>query len=231
MIWYKKHPEILEDVKFQLKSNYPTLHVVIERNVVFIKGSLFIKNPSTGFEVDRFGIEIVLPDDYPNSIPRVYESEGRIPKVIDRHFMSDGSACLFFRDEQFKFYNRKTPIKDFIGTPVYNFFLSQAYFDLTGKWIFGERSHGPSATWEYYTEELGTNDLNTIGRFLCFLASDKVSLKQKCYCGSNKLLVHCHMTKVIQIRQKIPVQKAMLSLRDILYLRDVISKAIKSLVK
>lgn len=226
MIWYKKKPEDLINLKNQLKISYPTLHVVIINNVVHIRGSFFLFDPATGCEFDRFGIDIILPDNYPNQIPKVIETEDRIPKNIDRHFMTDGSACLFFRDEQYKFYNKNTTLVDFIRIPVYNFFLSQSYFELTGKWIFGARLHGKWASWDFYSEELGVNNINTIGRFLVLLSSEKFNVLHKCYCGSNKSLINCHINKVVQMRKNIPKNIALLSLKEICEINERLKRSI-----
>lgn len=231
MKWYEQNPEKLENIKLQIRKNYPTLNVVIEHKTVFVRGSLFLFDSVSSREIDRYGIEIRFPDDYPVSIPRVTETEDRIPKILDRHFMSDGFACLFFRDEQYKFYNKKTTIVDFIGIPVYNFFLSQSYFELTGKWVFGARSHGKAATWEYYSEELGTTDIDTIGRFLCFLSSNKLNIRHNCYCGSKKPLAICHLSKVLKMRRDIPVLNARLSLKEMTEMKNNITKAIKWVTK
>jgi hypothetical protein len=232
MLWFEKHPEVLQNLIDQLRASFPTMQVVIQNKKTYIRGSLYIIDPETDREIDRFGIEIGLPDDYPHSVPSVTETEDRIPKTIDRHFMSDGSACLFFRDEQHKFYNKKTSIIDFIKIPVYNFFLSQSYYELTGKWIFGTRPHGRgAATWDYYAEELGTDDIYTIGGFLCFLASEKLNVKQKCYCGSDKPLVNCHIKKVIEMRKKVSITIALQSLQAMTVMRDNLQEALKNRMK
>jgi hypothetical protein len=231
MIWYKNKPEVLKELINQLSINYPTLHVVIICNVVHISGSLLLNDPASGREFDRFGIDIILPENYPNQIPKVRETEDRIPKTIFRHFMSDGSACLFFRDEQYKYYNKNTKIIDFIRIPVYNFFLSQSYFELTEKWIFGERPHGKGATWDFYSEELGVYDINTIGRFLVMLASEKLDILHKCYCGSNKQLINCHINKVVQMRKNIPRNDALFSLKEISEINEGLKEVLKRRVK
>ncbi len=227
MTWFETNPHLLQNIKKQLRKYYPTLHVVIDKNKVFMRGGLFITVPKTQKEIDRFGIEIELPDDYPSSVPLIREIENRIPKIMDRHFLSNGVACLFFRDEQYKFYNKNTSIVEFIQISVYNFFLSQSYFEMTGKWLFGEWSHGKPAVWEYYAEELGTDDIDTIGRFLCFLSADKLDVKQECYCGNRKLLVNCHISKVAQMRKVVPLHKARASLKDMWEMKERLVQAIK----
>lgn len=222
-----KNSKLIEQIQKQLLMHYPTLHVVKVYNKIFIRGSLFITDPETGQEIDRFGIELELPDDYPDIMPIVREIEGRIPKTIDRHIYSNGNACLFFRDEEYKFYNKDSSIIEFIQIPVHNFFLSQAYYELKEKWIFGERHHGPAAIWEYYSEELETEDIDTIGRFLYLLASEKINTKLKCYCGSNKALIHCHINKLLSMRKNIPLPFARSSFQAMVDIKKNLVRAIQ----
>lgn len=227
MRWYKKEPEKLKTLKEEISKNYPTLHVIIINKIVHINGSFYLINPESGSELDRFGIDIILPDDYPNSIPQVRETEDRIPKDIYHHFMSDGSACLFFRDEKYKFFNKNTSIIDFIRIPVYNFFLSQSYFILTGKWLFGARPHGKGGTLDYYMEELETFNIDIIIKFLKILASDRIYVSQNCYCGSKKPLINCHIDKVNQMKKFVQKNNALFSLKEILEIKKGLIQAIK----
>lgn len=226
MLWFEKNPDLLQYIREELRREYPTLCVIDINNKIFIRGSLFIADPETKQEIDRFGIELELPDNYPVSMPYVREIEGRIPKIIDRHINSNGTACLFFRDEEHKYYNKNTSIIEFIQIPVYNFFLSQAYFELKNKWLFGERHHGPAAVWEYYAEELETDDIDSIGRFLFLLASEKINVKLPCYCGSNKPLRFCHINKLLSLKKNIPLPFARSSFRVMADIKKKLEHAI-----
>lgn len=207
---------LYEEVRELIRSHLPTLLVEMENDVVYVRGIYPILDLTTGAEIDRYLIEIELPFDYPKSVPRVCEKGNRIPKIIDRHiFPSDGTCCLFVRDEQWRYHPEETSIIEFINGPVYQYFLSQSHFELTGKWLFGERGHGILGILEYYSEEVGTKDLRFILSFLDYLGKKVVKGHWDCFCGSGKRLRHCHFTKLLEMREKIPYLVAQDSLLKI----------------
>jgi hypothetical protein len=214
--WYEARPALYDEVRQLIRSHFPTLLVEIENLVVYVRGVLPILDLTTGAEIDRYLIEIELPADYPKSVPRVREKGGRIPKVIDRHIFPDvGTCCLFVRDEQWRHYRDGTTILEFINGPVYQYFLSQSHFELTGKWLFGERGHGIWGILEYYSEELGTKDLKFILAFLDYLSKKAVKGHWDCFCGSGMRLRHCHFPQLLEMRKKTPQLVAQDSLRVI----------------
>jgi hypothetical protein len=203
--WYEANPALYEEVRQIILVHFPALIVQIENQVVYIRGTLPVLDLTTGEEIDRYLIEIEFPADYPKAIPIVTEKGGRIPKIIDRHiFPSDGTCCLFVRDEQWRYHPEGTTILEFINGPVYQYFLSQSYFELTGKWLFGERRHGILGILEYYSEELETKDLKFILGFLDYLSKKVVKGHWDCFCGSGKRLRHCHISKLLEMRDRIP---------------------------
>jgi hypothetical protein len=214
--WYENSAALFEEVRRLIRSHFPTLLVQIEGQVVYVRGVLPILDLTTGAEIDRYLIEIELPADYPKSVPLVREKGGRIPKVIERHILpSDGTCCLFVRDEQWRHYRERTTILEFINGPVYQYFLGQSHFELTGKWVFGERGHGILGILEYYSEELGTKDLKFILAFLNYLTKKKVKGHWACFCGNGKRLRDCHFKKLAQMRQRTPRLVALESLIQI----------------
>lgn len=205
-LWFLRNPELLYEIKDLVLRHYPTLHVIDENNKIYLRGSLYVFDLDNKIEIDRYSIEIELPDDYPKAIPLIRETGDRIPKIIDRHFIPEtGTACLFLFDERYKFYPEGSNIIDFIKIPVYNFFLSQTYFDLTGKWLFGERGHGANGILEYYSEELRTRDVHIILKFLEYLSKVSIKGHWACFCGSGKVMRNCHYNKLVEMREKIPI--------------------------
>jgi hypothetical protein len=211
--WHEERPEDYAELRRLIESKLPTLHVSTEGRRVFIRGSLPLMDPEGSEEIDRYDIEIQLPLDHPKSLPIVREIGGRLSKIADRHFSISGGACLFVREERWRAYPKGATIIDFIQGPVRNFFLSQTYFDLTGKWLFGERSHNVDGVFEYYEEELGTNDPATITRFMMYLSKKVVKGHWDCFCDSGKRMRNCHFPKLLEMREKIPQEVAARSLK------------------
>lgn len=202
-------------MKQLIDAAYPTLHLTIENETVYIRGSLFLTETATKQEIDRYSIEIEIPVDYPKSIPKVREIGDKIPKIIDRHINIDGTACLFIPEERWKYYPKGASIVDFIAGPISQFFMSQSYFEITGNWLFGQRKHGIGGLLEFYSEILGTTNILVIRKFVEYLIKPKVKGHWHCYCGSQKLLRHCHLKKVFEYRSKISVETTRESLNKL----------------
>lgn len=207
--WYITNPKLFEDVKRSIRENFPTLTVVVENDIVFIRGILLLPE-----EIDKFIIEIELLEDYPESVPVVRETGKRIPHG-ERHVFMHGDCCLFVNEEKWKHYPKETTIIDFINKIVVPYFLAQSYFEIKGKWLWGERSHGAKGILEFYQEELNTKDFRVIIQFINYLAKSTIKRNRICYCGSNKKLQHCHFLQLSKYRSVISSDTAKFTLRII----------------
>ena len=159
--WHEKAPKYFSQFENLIEENYPDFRILNKNNIIYVKGRLLLKSQENKSKAG-YNIEIEIPNNYPKSIPKIRELNGAIKKVPRQHFNRDGTACLFVKDEAFKYLNNKLTIIDFINGPVKDFFISQHYFSLTGKWIYGERGHGDKGIIEFYKEEIGTEDKNVI---------------------------------------------------------------------
>ena len=200
--WHIQNPKLLENIKTSLLEHFPDLKVFIENEVVFIRGDLSLPE-----SVDKFSIEIEFKDDYPDSVPVVKEIGGRIPHG-ERHTFTNGNCCLFVREEKWKHYPKGTKLIDFINNVVIPYFLAQTYFEITGQWLWGERGHGIYGILEFYEEELKTNDIKLIVRFIEYLAKPTLKKYRICYCGSMKKLQNCHYQTLKIYRERISPETA-----------------------
>jgi len=196
--WFDRHPDLLEDVKQALREpDYKWLHLQLTQGLARIRGTI----PVPG---DRYSIEIFFLDDYPRTLPQVRETGGRIPHTSDRHVNpKDGTACVCIPDEWF-IQRPDSTFLTFLRTPVYNYFLSQKYFETSGEWPFGERRHGHDGLFDFYQETLGTKDLQIIKKYLDYLSQDTVKGHWNCPCGSGKRIRNCHRQQISDLRRKIP---------------------------
>lgn len=214
--WFESNPSLFHELKSSIKKKYPTLVVLIEDGIVYIKGNLFLYSLD-GREIDYYLIEIKIPENYPKSIPSVREVGSRIPRVIERHINPEkGNVCLFLPDERYKCYPPGSTIVDFIEGPVKNFFLWQTDFDVnSGKSSFSARGHNTLGRYEFYCEELKTKDIYVIKKFLDYITAKKLKKHWKCYCGGGKELRYCHINKLVDLRAKILRNDAKRSLVEI----------------
>ena len=200
--WQKAGPVLFEKLKAEVGQAYPNLHFYQERGVVFVRGSFPIVHEET--LLDRFLIETQFPDDYPESLPIVRETGGRIPRTVDFHMSKSGEACLFLPDERWWVFPPGSTFLDFLNGPVRNFFLGQALIQTGQSWPFGQWAHGANGILEFYGGLLDTNNPETIGRYLECLSKPTLKGHWDCPCGSGKRLRHCHLNQVLDLRSKIP---------------------------
>lgn len=205
--WFVQNPTLFEQIKNSVNSNFPMMVAYIEDDKVFIKGNLQLKDDKHKI-IDQYTIEIEIPKNYPKGIPIVRELSNRIPKIANRHVNPDGVLCLFVPDEKWKHYPDGTPIADFIKKIVSPYLLSQSHFEQTGKFLFGERPHGANGILEFYCEILQTKDVDMIKTFITYLSKPRTKGHWLCYCKSGNKLRNCHLSQLIEYRNKIEPQTA-----------------------
>lgn len=205
--WFRQHPELLQDVEHALK-HYKWLRLVVKEDVVYVKGTLLVVN-------ERYSIEISFPPDYPNTLPVVRETGGKIPRLVDRHVNeNNGTACVCVPDEWF-IDRTDSSFATFLKIPVNNYFLSQQHYEIHKKWPFDERKHGKEGILDFYKEHFATDDLDVIKKYLEYLSQNTIKGHWDCPCGSGKKLRKCHNLKIRKMKEKLPASAASKSLQSL----------------
>ena len=217
MIKKDLYNQTIEDV-----SQYKGLRHHIKNNQFIIFGAWPVYGGSTGkIHLEDLLIKIVFPDNYPDELPKVYETGNRIKtKNAYTHFYKDGSACLFYPTERYFIFpkDQEFQLKRFLDGPVKNFFFSQLYYIYHNIWIFGQRSHGIKGLLEFYGEHLGIPcDQKNILAVLSYLIKPQIKGHWSCPCGSDKLR-KCHFEKFRSLNNQIP-KKAIQ--RDIDFIKNL----------
>ena len=223
--------QLLAEIKAQLTEHFPRLHLYHEQGVDLVRGVFPVR--LSGEVIDRYLIEIALPENYPHDVPFIKELRGDAYRVDpNRHVYVGkyrGYLCLFFRDERWKYWPEGASFLDFLNNPLNDYFLGQLYYEAKGHYPFGERGHGAKAVIEYYSEELESKNIQLILRFLRYLSKPMKKGKHivkghwPCYCGSGKKLRDCHYPNLIDLRDKIPWDAALISLNMlIIYIVGII---------
>lgn len=210
--WFKQNPQAYEALRIDVEARHPLLRVLEEQGSVIVIGTIEVRADSA--VIDHFRIKVVLPGNYPDDLPTVFEIGGRLKKIADRHFNTrDESACLFLTDERWKHWPKGAPLSDFLSGPVNQFFLSQIWFDLHGTWIFGERAHAEEGIRQYYQEELGFSEPKKLKIALSYLTNKLIKGHWACPCGSGNVLRKCHGDKLRELQTKITPQQARRTLK------------------
>ncbi len=147
-----RQASVLAAVKTALAEHQPHLEIREESPRLIIEGLFVLSGPEGTF--DHFEVKIEVDANFPLAEPKVIETAGRIPHRAERHVNADGSCCLGVW-ERWLIDAEDTSFGSFLKGPAHDFFLSQWFFENTGKWRLGERPHGTTGMLEAYAEVLG----------------------------------------------------------------------------
>lgn len=165
-----------------------------------VAGTLgFITNYGERDIRDQYRLEIWIPDDYPESVPIVFELDGRVARSFG-HFMAFGNLCLGAPiDVRMKFARNPTLIR-FLEDLVVPYLASWSHLRDHGRLPFGELAHGARGLLRYYGDEFGTNRISTLG-LLAHLADGSPHGVRRCPCGSGRRFEHCHERVLRQLQR------------------------------
>jgi hypothetical protein len=198
--WHEARPDLVSEIQEVLRTDYPDLYFLLEGQTAKICGSFPIADDAGA--IDRFAIAVTFPDTFPDDLPAVRETGGRIPHIADRHVNTNGTACLLVPEEWFVISPDRS-FRAFMAGPVRNYFLGQALVELGKPWPFGERQHGLPGLIDTYAELLGVTD-TVLVEYLFYLEKLTVKGHWQCPCGSGAVLRRCHLTKVRELQKRIP---------------------------
>lgn len=195
MTWHTDDPSALERLRATLRDRYPTLHARLRGDVAHVEGTFAALSEDA--HEDRYAIDVRLPPDYPRSIPSVWETAGRIERIIDRHvFPATGALCVGVPVELWINLEGDFSIENYLEKAVRPYLIGNSLFEEGQPWPFSESSHGSYGVLEFYERHLGTKDARVVGRFLLDLLKGKVKGHWPCPCGSGRPLRRCHGEKV-----------------------------------
>ena len=160
-----------------------------------------------------FSIDLEVPGNYPQGVPKLWCNPKEIPWKADRHVFPDGLACLCVFSEYRKHWPPGSDLTDFLGTLVHPYLVGQAYYQDHGRWPPGRgRSHGSKGIVEAYQDllaPLGAVTQPVIEDFARLLARPKHPKgHEPCPCGSGRRLHNCHRSLLMSLRRIIDPEHA-----------------------
>jgi hypothetical protein len=207
----------LEEVQAAIGFDQPKLRAARDGSNILVRGSylLFengaVANPAG--PMSEFDIKMVVSERFPKREPKVFEVGGRIPRHSDYHINPDGDCCVTVWENWLVCADDHS-FAAFLDGPLHEFFLGQYWFEKTGKWPFGERTHGPKGLEEAYADALGiSHKKKDLIYHLRLLSKDWPKGHWLCPCDSGKRIRHCHRDDLMALHQKIPPRIANRMLR------------------
>ena len=209
-MWQRNDPTLYEKEKAEVEAQFPELRFVVENDIVYVRGSFPVM--FEGKVLDRYSVELQLARNHPAGLPVIRETGGRIPRHIDRHILSNGTACVLIPDERWRLWPDGSPLLKYLTGPLHSFFLAQTMVEEGQDWPFGQWAHGAKGIFQFYRELLQTSDLRVMTTYLDYLAAKKVKGHWPCPCRNSKKLRDCHFDQVKDLRGKISRKDAERSL-------------------
>lgn len=168
---------ITDAEKNEVRARFPGLDFQQDGEIVAITGNLdTTADYKLGLIEDSFFIRIELPVEYPDKIPIVRETGGRIKKFAELNGISDtrdlhcysrdNSICLCIGAEERKRFTPTLGLCRFIEELVVPYFYAFSFFEKNRYWPWGDYSHGLMGYFEYYLDVRDIPSRETVGDFL-----------------------------------------------------------------
>lgn len=234
--------QTMEKIKSQLALSQPYLTVNENGGKILIHGDLIINEregePNPQGPLDKFQVNICIPNDYPYNEPEVREIGGRIPILNDkqgnpdRHINSIGTCCICVFGAWITC-SEDCSVVAYINGPIRNYFFSQHYFEKNKEWPFGESTHEEEGLLDAYCKALQIPSNNlvycpsrtkknekkykqwvyeqkriSIASTLRLLSQQYPKKHHLCPCGSKIRFKRCHIKEFNCLRSKITPTKA-----------------------
>ena len=197
--WHERAPAAIAALEALLRESYPTMHALVVDGAVDVKGTYPVVHE--GREIARYSLRVALPADYPHSLPLVWETGERIPRIEDRHVnVADGSLCLGAPAALWIALAGNFSIDRVLDLPVRNFLIGNSMVEAGEEWPHGEWKHGANGMLQYFGETVGTDDPLTVIRLIDGLINAKVRGHWLCPCGSGKIVRKCHTDAIAKLR-------------------------------
>jgi hypothetical protein len=160
-----------------------------------------------GVEVkDSYELRIEVAP-YPEALPKVFETGGRIPRKLDEHvFESSGQLCLGSALRLRQMLGQKLNLLTFADECIVPFLYAATRRKTEGCFVLGELSHGNAGLYEDYQAILGVKGEDAVRAALRILATkSSAAERHPCPCGCGKRLILCEFRhRIAEFRQLAP---------------------------
>lgn len=192
---------VLDEI-ISLIAEQPLLTISHANEDAIISGNYKICNQIVDeiFE-DYFAIEIRVPDDFPDAIPRVKTTDRRIrANNYKEHVYPDGTFCLE-TDTAIATYLYDNPsLLGFLTKYLNTYLCGFLYYQKHRCLPFGEHKHGICGLMDYYCELFETSDIDIAFALLGCIVKENLKGHIQCPCKSGLRYRNCHREKINELK-------------------------------
>ena len=179
------------------------VEVSADGNGTILKGTLRFEASTDRFDpiTECFEIEIVIPETYPENLPRVCEVGGKMD-VNYSHVYENGMLCLAVPIEERRVFLEQPSLLGFVNKLVIPYFYGYCYWKTHGVHPFDESEHGPQGIVRHYMDVLGLTDELSVLAVIAFLYEFGYRGHHPCPCRSSKKVRKCHGETLRQLHEQ-----------------------------
>lgn len=163
---------------------------------------------SGGDEIDdSYKLEIIVSDKFPQVLPKVKETGGKIPRDGNFHVNSDGTLCLGSPLRLLRKVHSAPSLTGFADKCLVPYLYAVSYKLMHGgDFVFGELAHGDEGIVDDYSVMLGLKERHQVTKAIRLLGLKKrLANKKPCLCGCGKRLGACQFHhKLNEFRKMAP---------------------------
>ena len=151
---------------------------------------------------DRYNLQILIPQSFPNDLPEIYELGSRITRSPDNHINPNGSFCLGSPLRLKLLLSKVKTLEGFAKDCITPFLYAHS----TGGFLFGELSHGRVGLIEDYKDIFEVQTENAVISCLELTSLKlRIANKRKCPCSCGRRLGVCRLrTRISELRKIAP---------------------------
>jgi hypothetical protein len=177
---------------------------------VCLRGKFRFKASESGGEEidDSYKLEIVVSDKFPQALPKVKETDGKIPRNGNFHVNRDGTLCLGSPLRLLRKVHSSPSLTGFADKCLVPYLYAVSYKLMHGgDFVFGELAHGDQGIVDDYSVLLGLKERQQVTQAIHLLGLKKrLANKKPCPCGCGKRLGACPFHhKLNEFRKMAPV--------------------------
>jgi len=188
---------VREDLRLQLvelAGIHKELTNIVEGDAeIIVSGSLSFEASADKLETikESFEIELTVPHGFPDTLPQVKETGGRIGADYE-HRNPGGTLCLAVPVEQRRVFFEQPTLLGFVNRLVIPYLYGYSFWKKYGRHPFNEAAHGNEGILRHYVDTLSLCDDLAALAVICFLAEHGYRGHHECPCGSGLRVRACH---------------------------------------
>ncbi|MEX0613997.1 MAG: SEC-C domain-containing protein [Pirellulales bacterium] len=187
----------------ELLRRHPELRIVPADDLLVLRGDVAFRvvGPNEEYLEDSYRVEIVVPLDFPESVPMARERGGRIPATY--HKLEEDFLCLAAPTELRIKLLTAPSLLIYVETYLIPYLYGYSYFAKHGRMPFGELKHGDDGIRQYLAGLFQSEDSKRAEDFVrCAAMKKRRANKVPCPCGSGQRLGRCHNRVVNSLRKR-----------------------------